>query len=185
MTSASGCRRETARAFSAASLLAQSIAESPRCRASRFSWDSSIAAGTTVKSTPADRSNPARAVLAEARMIRSAFAAMAAHQQLVDRRRGLLDRAPGDIDDRPMMLGKDPARLADLGADRLDIGVIGGLIVVEHAEPVAAQMDQPLGIVGEPDDQRFFRVQQFRGQRDAGHEWHVGGLDAAIGEIER
>src|SRR6266851_7710913 len=152
MTSAAGCRHETARAFSAASSLAQSIAESPRCRAARFKRDSSIDAGSTVKSTPPDRSNPARAVLAEARMIRSTFAAMAAHQQLMDRRRGLLDRAPGDIDDRPMMLGKDPARLADLGADRLDIGVIGGLIVVEHAEPVTAEMDQPLGIIGQTDD---------------------------------
>src|SRR5713101_4379120 len=185
MTSASGCRRATTRAFSAASASAQSIAESPRRLASRFSWDSSIAAGLAAKSTPADRSNPARAALAEARMICSAFAAMTPHQQLVDRRRGLLDRAPGDVDDRPMMLGKDPPRLADLGADRLDIGVIGGLIVVEHAEPVAAQMDQPLGIIGQTDDQRFLRVQQFRGKRDARHERHIGGLDATIGEIQR
>src|SRR6266478_3465511 len=166
MTSASGCRRETARAFSAASSLAQSIPESPRCRAARFKRDSSIDAGSTVKSTPADRSNPARAVLAEARMIRSTFAAMTAHQQLMDRRRGLFDRAPGDIDDRPMMLGKDPARLADLDTHRLDVGVVGRLVMVEHAEPVAAQMDQPLGIVGQTDDQRFFGLKQFRGQRD-------------------
>src|SRR6266700_6031993 len=180
MTSASGCRRETARAFSAASSLAQSIAESPRCRAARFKRDSSIDPGSTVKSTPADRSNPARAVLAEARMIRSTFAAMAAHQQLMDRRRGLLDRAPGDIDDRPVMLGEDPARLADLGPHRLDIGIVSGLVMVEHAEPVAAQMDEPLGIVGEPDDQRLLGMNEFDRKLNPRHKRHIRRLDAAI-----
>src|SRR5207244_9486847 len=99
-----------------------------------------------VKSTPADRSNPARAVLAEARIIRSTFAAMTAHQQLMDRRRGLFDRAPCDIDDRPMMLGEDPARLANLDPDRLDVGIVGGLVMVEQTDPVDAGRDHPLGI---------------------------------------
>src|SRR6266853_4319582 len=106
MTSASGFRRETTLAFAAASVRAQAIAESPRRRASLFSRDSSTAAGSTMKSTPAARSNPARAALAEARITRSGVAAMAAHQELVDRRCGLLDRAAGDIDHRPMALGE-------------------------------------------------------------------------------
>ncbi len=41
-----------------------------------------------------------------------------------DRRCGLFDGAPGDIDHRPAMLGKEPARLRDLLAhgDTIDIG---------------------------------------------------------------
>src|SRR5437762_1627445 len=83
----------------------------------------------------------ARAVLAEARMIGSAIAALAPDQQLVDRGGGLLDRAAGDIDNRPMVLGEDSPCLADLGTHRLDIRVIGAFVVIEHAEPIAAKMD--------------------------------------------
>src|SRR5712672_1469821 len=121
---------------------------------------SPIAAGSIENGTPAAASSRARAVLAEARMTGSAIAAMAADPQLVDRRGGLLDRAAGDVDNRPMLFGEDPPRLADLGPHCLDVGVIGAFVMVEHAEPVAAQMDQPLGIVGEPDDQWLLRAEQ-------------------------
>ena len=75
-------------------------------------------------------------------------------------------------------------RLADLGAHRLKIGIIGGLVVIEHAEPVAAQMDQPFRVVGQPDDQRLFGKQKFRRQCHAPDERHVRCLDAAVGKIK-
>src|SRR5712691_684362 len=139
MTSASGNRFEMQHAFAAARATAQSISEAPAWRASRFSRASSIVAGSTAKATSAARSNAARAALAEARITRSAVAAMAAHQQFVDRRCSLLDRAAGYIDDRPMVLGEGAPRRADLAAHRLEVGIIGGLIMIEHAEPVATQ----------------------------------------------
>src|SRR5947207_14864633 len=112
MTSASGCRSETRPAFAAASVCAQAIAECPAVRAPLLIRASSIAAGSIENSMPAASSKRARAVLAEARMIGSAIAALAPDQQLVDRRGGLLDRAAGDVNDRPMMLGQHAPRLA-------------------------------------------------------------------------
>src|SRR6184192_848721 len=153
MTSASGWRREMLHAFSIASAIAQLMAESPARRASTFKLASSIAAGSTMNATPAARSNPARAALAEARINASVGAAMPPHQQLMDRRCSFLDRAARHVDDRPMMLGKGAPRLAHLGTDRLDIGVVGRLVMVEHAEPAAPQVDQPLGVVRQPDNQ--------------------------------
>src|SRR6266542_1434957 len=138
MTSDSGCRCDMARAFSVASASSQTIAGWPASRAAAFIRASSIAAGSIVNATPAASSIRARAVLAEARISRSAFAAMAPHIELVDRRGGLLDRTARHIDDRPVMLGKDAARLAHLGSDRLDVGVVGGFVMIEHAEPVTA-----------------------------------------------
>src|SRR6267154_4771763 len=146
MTNASGWRAETSRAFSTASARAHVIADEPASRDARLIRSSSIAAGWIVNGTPAASSRRARAVLAEARMTGSAIAAMAANPQLVDRCGSLLDRAAGDVDDRPVLFGEDPPCLADLGTHRLDVGIIGTLVVIEHAEPVAAQMDQPLGV---------------------------------------
>ena len=45
-------------------------------------------------------------------------------------------------------------RLAHLGAHRLDIGIFGRTVVMQQVQPVTAQLDQPLGIVGQTDDQR-------------------------------
>src|SRR5712671_854296 len=167
MTSASGWWAETSRAFSTASACAHDIADEAASRDLRLIRSSSIAAGSIENGTPAASSRRARAVLAEARIIGSAIAAMAPDPQLVDRRGSLLDRAAGDVDDRPMLFGENPPRLADLGPHCLDIGVIGAFVMVEHAEPVAAQMDQPLGVVGEPDDQRLLRPEQLGRQRHA------------------
>src|SRR6267154_2294395 len=173
MTNASGWRAETSRAFSTASTCAQVIADEPAPRDARLIRSSSIAAGWIVNGTPAASSRRARAVLAEARMIGSAIAAMAPDPQLVDRRGSLLDRAAGDVDDRPMLLGEDSPCLADLGPHCLDISIIGAFVMVEHAEPVAAQMDQPLGIVGEPDDQWLLRAEHLGRQRHARDKGHI------------
>ena len=83
-----------------------------------------------------------------------------------------------------MMLGEHPSRLAHLVTHRFDVGVIGVFVVIEHAEPVAAEVNQPLGIVGEPDDQRFLCLQQLGGQAHAGHERHIRRLDPAVCQIE-
>src|SRR5207302_10675423 len=134
LTRESGCRCDTVRDFSTASVRAHSIAACPVARAAVLMRVSSIAAGSTVNATPAASSIRARAVLAEARISGSAFTAMPPHIELVDRRGGLLDRAPRHIDDRPVMLGEDAPRLAHLTAHRLNVRVIGGLVVIEHAE---------------------------------------------------
>src|SRR5437868_10419358 len=172
MTSASRSRTDTAAAFARASAFAHSLADRPASRISRLMAPSSIAAGSIENATPAVSSRWARIGLADARTTLSGFGAMPPHQQLVDRRGGLLDRAAGHIDHGPMMLGKNAARLAHLRSHRLDIGVVGILVVIEHAEPVAAQMDQPLGIVCQPDNQRRLRTTELRRERDARDKRH-------------
>src|SRR5437763_10554661 len=184
MTSASRSRADTAAAFARASAFAHSLADRPASRIARLMALSSIAAGSVANATPAASSRWARVALAEARMTLSGVGAMAAHQQLVDRRGGLLDRAAGHIDHGPMMLGKNAARLAHLRSHRLDIRVVGVLVVIEHAEPVAAQMDQPFGIVCQPHNQWLLRTAELRRECDARNKRHVCRLDAAIGEIE-
>src|SRR6266566_9535293 len=138
MTSDLGCRCDMARAFSVASARAHAIAVCPASRAAVFIRASSIAAGSIMNAIPAASSIRARAVLAEASISGSGFAAMTPHIELVDCRGGLLDRTPRHVDNRPVMLGEDAARLAHLAADGLDVGVVGGFVMVEHAEPVAA-----------------------------------------------
>src|SRR5438270_11629468 len=153
MTSASRSRADTAAAFAWASAFAHSLADRPASRISRLIALSSIAAGSIENATPAVSSRWARIGLADARTTLSGVDAMAAHQELIDRRGGLLDRAAGHIDHGPMMLGKNAACLSHLGSYRLDIGVVGVLVVIEHAAPVAAEMDEPLGIGCQPDNQ--------------------------------
>src|SRR5204863_2691448 len=167
MTSASGCRAETVAAFARASACAHSIAGRPASRISCLIGPSSIAAGSTANARPAALSNWARVGLAEARMIRSRIGVMASHQELIDRRGGFLDRAAGHIDNRPMVLGENAARFAHLRSHRLDIGVVGILVVIEHAEPVAPQMNEPLGIVCQSDNQRLLCTPKLRRQRNA------------------
>src|SRR2546430_10605155 len=110
MTSASRSQADTAAAFARASAFAHSLADRPARRISRLIALSSIVAGSIENATPAVSSRWARIGLADARTILSGVGAMAAHQELIDRRGGLLDRAAGHIDHRPMILGKKPAR---------------------------------------------------------------------------
>src|SRR5436305_7882344 len=184
MTSASRSRADTAAAFAWASAFAHSLADRPPRRISRLMALSSMAAGSIETATPAVSSRWARIGLADARTTLSGVGAMAAHQELIDRRGGLLDRAAGHIDHGPMMLGKNASRLAYLGAHRLDIRVVGVLVVIEHAEPVAAQMDEPLGIVCQPDNKRLLRTAELRRERDDRNIRHVRRLDAEYGEIK-
>src|SRR5580700_288879 len=151
--SASVCRTDTTRAFSTASTSAQAPALSPVARASRLIRASSTAEGSISNVRPAARSSAARVELDDASIKRSGIDALAPHQQLVDRRSGLLDRASGDVDDRPMMLGKNTPGLTHLSPHRLNISIIGSFVVIEHAEPVTAQQDKALRIIGQADDE--------------------------------
>ncbi len=109
---------------------------------------------------------------------------MPPRQQFHDRCGGLLDRSARHIDDRPMHLNEDPPRLPNLGPHRLDIGILGSVVVMQHVQPVPAQLDQPLGIICQPDDQRAFDFYQLRGQRHPGYKGDIRGFDPTIGEIE-
>ena len=70
--------------------------------------------------------------------------------------------------------------LAHLG----EIGVVAALLLVQRGEALRAHLDQPVGIVGQADDQRPRQLEQFLRQRHARHDRHVRRLDAAIGEID-
>ena len=83
-----------------------------------------------------------------------------------------------------MSFDKYPAGLSYLGSHRIDIGVFGRLVVMKQVQPVAPELDQALGIVGEPDDQRVFCLEQFGRQRHSWDKRHVCSLDAAIREIK-
>jgi len=117
---------------------------------------SSIEAGSISKAIPAARNITTRAELADAKISRSGIDSLPPLQQLVDRCRGFLDRATGNVDYRPMMFGKNPPGFAHLAAHRFDIGIIGGFVVIEHAKPIATEIDQPLRVIGQADDQRLF-----------------------------
>src|SRR6185437_4553604 len=75
-------------------------------------------------------------------------------EELQDRRRGLLDRAAADIDHRPAMVGEEPARLGHFLAHLDEVGVLAALVAVERGEALGADLDQPVGIVGESDHER-------------------------------
>jgi len=51
-----------------------------------------------------------------------------------------------------MSLDKDAPRLAHLAAHCLNIGILGEVVVMQHIQAVAAQLNQPLRIIGQADD---------------------------------
>src|SRR5256714_14391414 len=109
MTSASRSRADTAAAFARASAFAHSLANRPASRISRLIALSSIAVGSIENATPAVSSRWARIGLADARTTLSGVGAMAAHQELVDRRGGLLDRAAGANEHGAMVVRQNAA----------------------------------------------------------------------------
>ena len=101
------------------------------------------ATASASKTMPAFLRMPTRVALCEARTIRamtSAHTGVASPRPLVaerdDRRGRLLDRAAGDVDDRPAVPGTELPRKGDLGGDRrlVDIGLaVGGRVERQHA----------------------------------------------------
>ncbi len=92
--------------------------------------------------------------------------------KLDDRRGGLLDRAARDVDHRPAVVGEhaagkgDSARPAPRRHKR-------SRALVEREQPVAADLDQPLGRGGEADHHRMPQAEQRRGRRAFDHQRDV------------
>src|SRR5688572_19785232 len=59
-------------------------------------------------------------------------------QHLQDRRRGLLDRAAGDVDGRPFAPRIEPPRVLDLALHLLHVGVFGLGLLLQQPQPVHA-----------------------------------------------
>ena len=143
-------RAATLRALASASASAQSAADRFAARNRRLTVASSISAGSTRNSTPAADSSRARVGLAEARISSSII-----HRHAVGRASFMIAAAVSSIERRVTSItgqcicDKDPARLAHLGPHRLDIGIVGRAVVMQQVQPVSAQLDQPLGIVGQ------------------------------------
>src|SRR4249919_1409731 len=95
---------------------------------------SSTSAACTVKCTPAAASISRRARLPDASTISCSLAVadilnlfvprIAIVHELQDRRRRFLHRAARDIDDRPLVLRADLARVGDLGSDAIAVDII-------------------------------------------------------------
>src|SRR5436190_13968312 len=177
-------RAPTWHAFASARASAQSAAFRPAARQACSSKPSSSLAGSIRKFTPAAESSAARMLLAEARTKPSVIHAMTAGEQFHHRRCGLLYRAACHIDNRPMHLSEDPPRLTHLSSDCLKIRILGRTVMVQQVQPVPAQLDQPLRIVCQSDDQRALGFGQLRRQRHSRYIGHIGCLDASVGEIK-
>src|SRR3984893_6090653 len=83
-----------------------------------------------------------------------------------------------------MHLSEDPPCLTHLGSDCLGIPVLGRAVMMQKIQTVTAQLDQPLGIVGQSDDQRVLGRGQLRRQRHTRYIGHISCLDASVGEVK-
>src|SRR5262249_49894057 len=79
---------------------------------------------------------------------------------------------------------KNPTRLANLCSHCLDIGIFGGVVLMQKTEPVAAQLDQPLRVVGQPDDQWSLCIDELGRQWHPRNQWDIRRLDPPIGQIK-
>src|SRR5215469_5825918 len=156
----------------------------PSMRPTCFSDDSSSGASSMLNWRPAAASNRACAALPDARISRSVIHSVAPRQQFHYRRRRLLDGAAGHVDYRPMHLREGPARLPHFGPHRLDVGIFRRPVVMEQVQSVSTQLDQPFGVVRQPDDQRVLGADQFWRQRHARHIGYVGDFDSPISEVQ-
>src|SRR3984893_5244982 len=76
-----------------------------------------------------------------------------------------------------MHLSEDPPCLTHLGSNCLEIRVLARAVMMQKIQTVTAQLDQPLGIVGQSDDQRVLGRGQLRRQR---HTRYIGELREAL-----
>ena len=99
---------------------------------------------------------------------------------------GLLDRAAGHVDDRPVVLAAQFARLRDLGRHRLAVDVIFGVVLgAQPEQPVLPDLHDTLRARGQAHHQRLRQRLELGRHRHAGHQREVRGLDATVGEIDR
>ena len=95
-------------------------------------------------------------------------------QQRHHRGRGLLDRAAGDVDQRPIVARAQPARERDFLGHRLTVDVLIVIAVdLEAEQPVLADLHDALGTGIEPDHQRPGQPFELRRHRHARHQRHV------------
>ena len=118
------------------------------------------------------------------RSARTGLTSCAIVQQADDGGRGLLDGAARHVDDRPAVAGAQAARVGDLVGDLRAIDVVVEVAVGHQAHAVAADLGDALGARHQADDEGRVRLGQRRRQLDAGHQRQVGGLVAALGEID-
>ena len=51
-----------------------------------------------------------------------------------------------------MPLDKNASCLAHFAPYRFDIGIAGGMVLVQHVQTIAAQLDQPFRVIGQADN---------------------------------
>src|SRR5712671_854713 len=181
------------RAFSRASMTAASLAPCGPARASIAR--SSMSAETISSGIPAASMMARRAALFDASTSGSAashsdisFHRLAAPlgQQRDHGGGGLFDRAARDVDNRPVVLAAQAAREGYFLGDRLAVDILVALAMgLEAEQAVLADLHDPLRARGEADDQRELHPFELGWDRHPGHQRNVGGLHAAIGEIDR
>src|SRR6185503_4013932 len=175
----------------------------------RFSADSSTSAGTTRKGTPAASSILRRNGLAEAssnspvlpvsglripppiprpvahrRLLQRAGAQVAVVEQPDDGRGGLLDGAARHVDDRPAVLGAQPARILDLVGNLPAVHIVAQVAIAQQMHAIASNLGDAVGAGHQPNHEGRMRPRQRRRQLDARHQRQVGGLEAALRQVD-
>ena len=103
---------------------------------------------------------------------------------------GFLDGAAGDVNDGPAAAGAEAFGPEDFGFDGILVDIVaavmagaGAGVAADHAQAVAADVDERFGVDGQADDGAM-GVGQGVGFAEGGDEGDVGGFDAAVGEIK-
>src|SRR6185437_10130211 len=164
-----------------ASALARASTSATSCgaSASATAWRialSSRPGGSTMKASPAASSSLALDLLDEARMRGGRPAC----------RKPVMLRAPAPhIDDRPAMSRAQRSCLGDLGGDGFAVDIVFQMTVGVLNHAILANLRDALGACHQADDKGVAGHFELRRERHAWHQWHIGGLEAAIGEIDR
>ena len=115
--------------------------------------------------------------------------------QLEDRRRGLLDRAPGHVDHRPAVAGEQAPGMDQLRPHPLELGIVA--LEARAAARAAPRLERSCrsrfmrictsgsGLIVRPTTSGRRQRLELGRQRAVGHHRHVGDLDAAVGEVDR
>src|SRR5579863_4844389 len=104
--------------------------------------------------------------------------------EIEHRRRRLFDRPSRHVDRRPTAFRKQPARRRELLGDRGAIDIFGLRIGVERQQAVLPDLYDSIRGRDQADNQRPAEMIEGAWQWDVRHEWDVGGLIAAIGQID-
>src|SRR5215510_9880920 len=197
MTTASGRRALTFRAFSWASRLAIPAASAPAAVSVAFSAASSTSAGSTSKARPAASSSLRRCWLAEASTRGGARVAsvivdpglalrslLAIVQKANDRGSRLLHGAPGHVDDGPSMTHAQPLGMGDLVSNLRAVHIVAEVAVGEKMHAIAADLGDALGTGNQAHNKGRMRLGQSRRKLDVGRQRQIGRLIPALGQVD-